>query len=184
MRTFINHEFLLRTLNVLQARAVYADLEQLLNWDYHYWLHRGALELEAGDLSYAENFLGQSKALGAGDPFVANEWAYLLFKKACSYPGAVEAPDMVREATQILEGLIASEGYRSPYPYHVLGSQGLSWARRGIRSVDDRSTYLSWLRKVVDKGYDLHPSEQNLRQLAEDLKKEQMMLAVPGYVSE
>lgn len=181
LRTFINHDFLKRSLSLVQARSVYAELESLVAWDYHYWLHRGALDLEHGDVSHAENFLAQAKAIGGHDINVTTEWAYLLFKKACAHSGALDAPDMIAEATKILEGVIGQDGSRSPYAYHVLGSQGLAWARRGIRSTDERARYLHSLVKIVDRGRERHPQDRKLAGLLEELKREHLMQAVPGH---
>jgi hypothetical protein len=51
-------DFLLRTIGVMSARDFYTRLEALLSSDYHYWLQRGSLEVEVGDVRKAENFLG------------------------------------------------------------------------------------------------------------------------------
>jgi len=41
----------------MEARDIYEELESILSWDYHYWLQKGSLEVEAGDIRLAENFL-------------------------------------------------------------------------------------------------------------------------------
>ena len=76
---FINHDFIYRMLEVDQAKTLYADLEDLLDFSHHFWLHRGSLEVEYGSLEYAENYLAQALGLADSDPLVRNEWAYLLF---------------------------------------------------------------------------------------------------------
>ena len=86
LRTFLSHDFLYRTLQLDQSRALYDACEPILKDDYHFWLHRGALEVEHGDLSLAEHFLSQARGLAPADGFVLNEWAYLLFKKALKVP--------------------------------------------------------------------------------------------------
>lgn len=133
LRTIINHDFLARAIGVEVTRNLYGSIEQLLTWDSHYWLQRGSLEVEFGDLALAENFLNQAKGLAPDDPFVENERAYLLFRQALEGPTGIESPKLVEQATSQLEELINTRGSIDPYPYHVLGSQGLSWVRRGIR---------------------------------------------------
>ena len=63
-------------------------------------------------------------------------------------------------------------------PYHVLGSQGLSRARRGIKSSLERERYLRKIMKRVEEGHKKYPREAELEQLLEDLKKEYMTIAV------
>ncbi len=181
LRTFLNHELLFRTIGVEQARNLYGSLEPTLTWQSHYWLQRGSLEVENGDLGLAENFLSQARGLAPEDPYVENEWAYLLFKKAQQTPGAMDAPNMVAEATKILEGHIISRRSAGQYPYHVLGSQGLSWARRGIRDEEERTRYLRKLILRVEEGHKRYPFADELKQLLQDLRHELLSLATTGY---
>jgi hypothetical protein len=132
LRSLISHDFLKRTVNVPLARNIYGAIEHLLSWDSHYWLQRGSLEVELDEVPTAENFLNQAKSLAEDDPLVETEWAYLLFRKAILSPGSTVAPELAKQATASLEDLIERRGRTDRYPYHVLGSQGLSWSRRGI----------------------------------------------------
>ena len=179
IKTFCNHDMLFRLLDAQQARALYGSFEIVLHWDYHYWLQRGSLEVKEGDLNLAENFLNQARSLAVDDPYVDNEWAYLLFRKAVTKSGALDAAELVDEATQILIGLISDGRGNSEYPYHVLGSQGLSWARRGISSDREKETYLRKLVSTVTKGTRRFPHSDELRQLQSDLQKELLSLAIP-----
>jgi hypothetical protein len=64
------------------------------------------------------------------------------------------------------------------YPYHLLGSQGLSWARRGIGTPRDKEAYLSRLLRKIEEGSNKYPKEEGLRQLLTDVKKEYLGLAL------
>jgi len=46
--TFLNNKLLSRLLGYEQAKAIYGSLENLFSNDYHFWLHRGSLELHEG----------------------------------------------------------------------------------------------------------------------------------------
>lgn len=181
LRTFLNHDLLFRMLDAEQARNVYGSLEQLLSWNSHFWLQRGSLEVEEGILGLAENFLSQARSLAPEDPYVDNEWAYFLFKKAIAVPGAINSPELVDEATQILMRLIDGGRTTSVYPYHVIGSQGLAWARRGLSDEDQRSQYLRKLIMTVRTGIKKFPQSMELRQLEQDLQREVLSLSVPRY---
>lgn len=182
VQTFINHDLLFRMLDYEQARSLYGDVEQLLHRDSHYWLQRGSLEVEEGSLGLAENFLSQSRSLTPDNPFIDNEWAYLLFKKAIETPGSSRASALVEEAMEILNRLIEGDRARDPYPYHVLGSQGLSWTRRGIRDDEKKAIFLRKLIFAVRSGIKKFPESKVLRQLATDLDKESLSLAVPFHL--
>ena len=178
---FINHAFLLRTVGLEVARNLYGSLEMILSWDHHFWLQRGSLEVEVGDLNLAEHFLSTSRGFNPDDAFLRTEWAYLLFKKACDNPAAKDAPEMVKEATDLLETLMSRSG--DTYPYHLLGSQGISWARRGIRGSREKEAYLKRLMHTLEEGCKRYPKEDDLRQLWADLKREYLGIALPGTTS-
>ena len=80
---FINHKLLLNLLGVSDAREVYESLEELLSFDYHYWLQRGSLEVEGGDLRRAEHFLNQARSLSM-DFRVQTEYGYLAAQEGRS----------------------------------------------------------------------------------------------------
>jgi hypothetical protein len=178
---FTNHAFLLRTVGLEVARNLYGSLETILSWDPHFWLQRGSLEVEVGDLNLAEHFLSTSRSLNSDDVFLQTEWAYLLFKKACDNPAAKDAPELVKEATESLEMLMGRVG--DHYPYHLLGSQGLSWARRGIKASREKEAYLKKIIRKIEDGDKKYPKEIELKQLLEDLKKEYLGIALPSPAS-
>jgi hypothetical protein len=130
LSVFINHRLLKRTVQVAAAREIYASFEQLLAWDYHYWLHRGALELEAGRLDLAEIFLRTAKGIEPSDVFVDNELAYLMFKKANAAPREAGSADLVREAVRMLEAISIQRPDQRAHIYHIMGAQGLLWVQQ------------------------------------------------------
>lgn len=178
LRAVINHDFLFRTLNLEASKVLYQQLEDLLASDPHYWLQRGSLEVEFGDLRLAENFLSQARGLSAGDLLIENEWAYLLFRKAIDVPGSSQAPALVREATEILENIIQHPAAQ-PHPFHVLGSQGFAWSRRGISRQEEKARYLRAIMAKVELGVDRYPKNEDLKQLRDDLRREYLALAIP-----
>lgn len=128
-------------------------------------------------LSLAENFLNQAKNLAPDDPLVDNERAYLLFRQAIENPAGINAPNLVQEATASLQDLIARRGALDEYPYHVLGSQGLSWARRGNPGRQERAGYLRALVRHLEDACKQHPRSKDLKQLYQDVQRELLGLA-------
>jgi hypothetical protein len=180
LRAMINHDFLRRAVGLEVARNLYSYLENLLHWDYHYWLQRGSFEVEVGDLDLAENFLNSAKSLAPpNDPFIENERAYLYFSKAIAAPTTQTAQDLVKESVETLQYLIQRVGAQDAYPYHVLGSQGLAWARRGISNSQQKERFLRGLIAQVEDGCRKHPKASDLQQLLQDLRREQLEVAIP-----
>jgi tetratricopeptide (TPR) repeat protein len=183
LRAMISHDFLLRSVGVEVARNIYASLEEILNWDYHYWLQRGSLEVESGDLTLARNFLDQAKALSPDNPFVDTERAYLWFSQANADPLTETARGLAEEARVLLQELINRYGNEDPYPFHVLGSQGLAWARRALGSSHEKGQYLQSLMSAVRTGVERHPRADDLKRLLEDIKREHLEISLPAQPS-
>lgn len=176
LKAVLNHDYLFRALSLDGARTVYNTVEELLTNDYQFWLHRGSLEVEAGDIRSAENFLSQAHGLNPDDPFVMTEYAYMIFKRAVLAPTAPDSPAAVAEATATLKDQIVARGDAEPHPFHILGSQGLSWARRANLTKDEKKQLLRGLLADVDCGVKKHPKRPELSQLRDDLQKEILSL--------
>lgn len=176
LRTFLNHNHMKRFVGLEQGREIYSEFEDALSWDYHFWLHRGALELETDNLDRAENFLAQAKAIEENDVFIDNELAYLSFKKAIAHPEHVESRELIDEAIATLNDIADRRTDQLPHAFHIMGQQGLSWSRIGIQSAEEKSDFLKYLQKKVARGLQQEPSEI-MRNLADDLKRELLMIA-------
>lgn len=178
LRSILNHDFSLRSLGLDSTRNLYGSLEEILSWDHHYWLQRGSFEVERGDLSLAQNFLSQARGLAPEDPYVETEWAYLLFSQAIANPTGASAEQSVEDATAILLIQMNQPNRRDGYPFHVMGSQGLAWSRRGIHSRAEKIRYLRQLHEDVKRGVDKSPSSRDLVQLRDDIQRESLNLTV------
>jgi hypothetical protein len=177
--SMINHDYLQRLLLDLgDVRQCYAEVEDLLYWDYHFWLQRGSLEVETGNLEHAHNFLSQARSLAPDDYKVQTEWAYFQLKSTSADAIRTGALDRAEAALIELEDVIRRRGEVDSYAYHVYGSQGLRWARRAPVSKDERARLLNRLRTVVAEGVRHHPRQGDLKQLSDDLQKEYLSLAV------
>jgi hypothetical protein len=174
----MNHEFLLNTIGFNTARDLYTRLEAILHGDYHYWLQRGSLEVEHGDIRKAENFLGAARSLGAGDFRVDTAYGYMLMRKAYETVSDLHAEEYLNAGIEELENVIESSGQYSAYSYHVLGSQGIAWAHRCTWTNDKKRVFLNRLLEILEEGLEHHPTSQDLFQLRDDLKKEVLLTTV------
>lgn len=175
---FLNHEFILQLISPEDGRRVYERLESILNWDYHYWLQRGGLEVQEGKLDLAENFLGQSRSLAQGNDIVETEWAYLMMKKAARFPEHASAHEWFREGHDILLKQIEIRGNFDPYPYHVLGSQTLAWVRAASLPKVEKRELLHMALEIVRSGKNKHHTRTELSELEIALNAEWLMTAV------
>lgn len=176
----ISHARVLRFFALDDARALYHSVEDLLAADYHFWLQRGSLEVESGNLSRAANYLQQAFAGGEHDRKLQTEWAYYLLKSAHQNPRATDAAHKAEEGQQILLDQIDRRGEEDSYPWHVYGSQMLGWLRRAPLPDQERQRQLEIVKNRVKDGAHLHPYAEELRALARDLEEEWLMTVVPG----
>ena len=174
----LNHDMWLRQVDVPAARAAYENVEPALHWDAHFWLQRGSLEVEIGDLSPAENFLNQARGLAPDDPWIETEWAYMNLKRAAKEANAVGSMERATAALEALDDAIQQRGATDPYPFHILGSQGLSWVRRAPLLRDQKIAFLGHMREVMRKGMSWHPYNQQVADLARDVETEYLGMAV------
>jgi Mrp family chromosome partitioning ATPase len=179
LRRIINHDFLIwKVSDTGSIREIYSFLQDTLSWDYHFWLQRGSLEVEVGDLDVAENFLNSARSLAAKrDYYVDTEYSYMVLKKCAQHPRAAASSERAEAALRDLEDVMRRHGSKEAYSFHVYGSQGLSWARRAPINRDARAILLKRLLTAVDKGLELHPKNSDLRRLRSDLMREWMMTA-------
>lgn len=177
LRTFMNHNLMKRAVGLEQAREIYGDFQDALDWNYHFWLHRGALELETDNLDRAENFLNQAKSINDNDVFIDNELAYLAFKKAISHPTHEQSPDLIEEAISTLNDVVNRRPDQMALAYHIMGQQGLMWSRVGVGDREKKRELLEYLQKKVGRATDREPTDI-MRQLASDIQRELLSLAV------
>jgi len=103
----------------------------------------------------------------------------MQLRKACDEPRSNAMAVLAEEALGRLENAIQRRGAVDAYPYHVLGSQGLSWARRaGLKRLEHRAL-LERLLRNVEEGVKRHPTSMELQKLHADLRREYLMIAVP-----
>jgi hypothetical protein len=178
LTALIAHGRVGKSFSVDDARAIYDSLEDLLNHSYHYWLQRGAFEVQRGNIRHAGNFLQQARAGGEHDYRVKTEWAYYLLKSAYLSPEAADASAKVEQAKEILLEQIDQRGSRDVHVWHVFGSQILAWTRNANMSPDERADELEFAKGQMDKALRAHPHARKLRQLHDEIEREWLMTRV------
>ena len=176
----ISHDWLLRVLDGIEsARSVYHDLEDYMDKDYHFWLQRGCLELEAGDIRFARNYIEQAAGLNPMDPLVETANAHMELRSAILNPSSPGASDAADGAFERLRRLVAARP-ADHYVAHVFGSQALAWCRRASLVSRARLALLREAKEIVGAVLAKSKRREELRQLHWDLRKEEITPASPG----
>lgn len=176
IRSLMNHDFLSRHVGPQGGLRVYSELEAFMQWDYHYWLQRGSLELEAGDIQLAENFLSQAYSLEPADPLVMTEFAFLQLKLAVNAPSGDEARTLLEEGRGLLEDAIRRRSGSDPHQYDIYARQVLEFVRRGDVGRKERGQLLDAAVKLVEEGRASHPRDERLREVYVRIQNERLAL--------
>jgi hypothetical protein len=175
LKHLLNHDRLLRLLrDVEPARNVYSKLAGHLDGDHHFWLQRGCLELESGDIRFAQNYLHQAAALNSGDPLVETAMAHMQLRKAVLSPASPDAEELASSAFDTLRRLVDLRGATDYHPAHIFGSQVLAWCRQAAITPRQRRSLLREAKEMVARAAGFHRSRVELRQLLSDLTMEEL----------
>lgn len=161
-----------------RVREMYEQLEPLLRSDAHYWLQRGAYEVERGDVDLADLFLATSRSLSSNDYMVETEWAYLMLRRACENPQDHMARSWVDEAQGILFDIIADRGQSSPNTYVVLADKTVEWCERASLLPSEERDLLHSVRGVMKDGRKWHQGNRQFESSLHDLEHAYLSLAV------
>lgn len=176
----LSHAYIGSAFAISDARVIYDDIEELCKDDYHYWLQRGALEVQYGDLFLARPYLQSARDGGERDRRVHTEWAYFLIKEAWKFPSRPGAAEQVAEGEEILLRQIEESGAADDYAWHVYGSQMLGWLRAARLGADERRAKLEEVKKQLEEGVRLHPTGKRLELLRRDVEAEWLRTAIPS----
>lgn len=160
------------------AREIFESIKPLLKKDWHYWLQYGSLELEYGELEFAENYLDQAFELNPSHDFVIHAKAHLILKKAINSINIVESLKLREEGEKILKEQIEKETLNDPYPYHIMCSQLLLWTKIWVTKVDQKKKELEKIKGYILEGVDQYPFDEKLLTLKEEIIKEYLSIVI------
>jgi hypothetical protein len=178
VRALIDHRRIARNFAIGDARTIYNDIEEFCNDDYHFWLQRGSLEVQDGNLTHARAYLLSAKDGGDHDHRVQTEWAYYLLKDAWKHPRRPDAEQQVAEAQQILLARLDHDG-GDVHAWHIYGSQMLAWLRRSPAPPDTVASALEMVMRRLDDGVRTNPDDRDLKSLHLEIQNEWLGMAVP-----
>jgi hypothetical protein len=116
-----------------QVREIYAAVQGDLDEDRHFWLQRGAFEVERGDIDLADRFLEAARASegGSTDFKVTTEWGLMRLKCATRSPGSADLQSRALVALDELVSVTRREGRNSPHTFAVIVRDGVLWLESG-----------------------------------------------------
>ena len=169
--------------DVEQARSIYDAIAGQFKSDAQFWLQYGSLELEAGNLTYAENYLSQAESIDAGNLYIQNAKGHLLLRKGVEAATKSEAVSLRDAGSHILLENMSREDVNDPYCYHIYCSQRHKWMHAWVPEQDDQVIELDHLRDMLEKGVREFPRSRQLSKLKDIVEREYLSSALPGAVS-
>lgn len=153
----LNHSYLIRLkLEQGDIRAIYDEVEDLLHDDFHYWLQRGAFEVEQGDDTFALHDLLSALTTPGGedDPKVLTEYSYLRLKLARRMRSP-EVTQLALDALADLQKVILSNGLKSPHTFVVLAREGVAWLEDASIVDSERQQIVTDAIRLLNLGHRL-----------------------------
>jgi predicted MPP superfamily phosphohydrolase len=166
-RTFIrllNHNYIIGLrLQVDEIREIYDSVEEVLQDDFHYWLQRGAFEVEKGSPSYAMHYLKSALTTDGGerDFKVLTEYAIMRLRAA----GNDTSPDSTKLGLSAIEDLltvIREHGINTPHSITVLAKEGVAWLVAADISRTEKSRLAEGAETLLKVGLRLADSNREV----------------------
>lgn len=166
-RTFIrllNHNYIIGLrLQITEIRAIYDSVEEILQDDFHYWLQRGAFEVEKGNPSYAMHYLKSALTTEGGerDFKVLTEYAIIRLRAA----GTDTSPDSTKFGLSAVEDLLVvlrEHGINTPHSMTVLAREGVAWLVAADISRTEKLRLLEDAEKLLKVGLRLADSNREV----------------------
>lgn len=173
LKRLVNHDFIQSLLIDRDViRQTYGSCESYLKDDPHFWLQRGSYEARYGDLTLAENFLSQARALNERDDLVQTAWSALMLQQALRNPSDYRSASKASDGLAELLDVIRRRGASSPHAYREFLNFGLQWWEVGggdyaerRRLGDDLSRIAQLARKTLANNPPVVRAAENVQRV-------------------
>lgn len=160
----INHQNLKKQVgDTSEVQRIYGTAEAWLSRDPHFWLQRGSFETDYGDLSAADNFLRQARALDSDDVLIDTAWAQLSLKRSLTSASSPEASISVQEAFALLEPIMQNPENHSPHTFAVYLIYGLRWLKVAPLGTGEQRELRERLNYFGNMGARLYPDVDDVQ---------------------
>ncbi len=157
--------------NINKINEVYDNLKELFSEEHHFWLQRAAVEIEIGELHFAQSHISTALSLAPDDPLILITKCHLDLKKEVQETYDDDSKARFLNTIEKLKDIIPSRAKVDPKPYHIIGSQSLNWANAKISIKEEKKKFLYSIKGIVEEGVREFPTDEMLRSLNEDIQK-------------
>jgi tetratricopeptide (TPR) repeat protein len=160
------------------ARLVYDSVLPKFSTNAQFLLQYGSLEMEAGNLEVAQNYLNQADSLDAGNAFIKNAQGQLLLKKAIRAASKAAAIDLRDEGSAILMENIDNPELDDAYCYHIYCQLRLMWIRVWGTTPREKQNELQLLLATANKAFRKYPRDKRISEVKLEVERDYYSLAV------
>ena len=179
-KSLINHKILYYRFreNIDLAREVYDSLVQYFEYDAHFWLQYGSLEIEGkgGNLNLAENYINSAESLAPSSDYIQNAKCSLYYKLSSSQNSLTLALEYKNRADELSNELISRIGDKEPYIYHIQCRGRYYFIQKWVTDRDEKIDKLNELRKIITVAGTKHPRDKKLDQASQAINRAYMNL--------
>lgn len=164
--------------NIDEAQQVYESVLHKFSQNPQFLLQYGSLEMEAGNLEIAQNYLNQADSMDPGNQFIANAKGQLLLKQAIKAPNKPTAVALRDEGSQILMGNIKDAELNDAYCYHIYCLLRLTWIRVWGQTQQEKVNELESLRALANEAFKAYPRDMRISDVKLEIERDYYSLAV------
>ncbi|ASO07519.1 SIR2 family NAD-dependent protein deacylase [Arenibacter algicola] len=179
-KSLINHKILYYRFreNIELAREVYDSLVPHFEYDAHFWLQYGSLEIEGkgGDLNLAESYINSAESLAPNSDYIQNAKCSLYYKLSTSQNSLTVAMEYKNRADELSTDLINRIGDKEPYIYHIHCRGRYYFIQKWVNDRDEKVEKLNELRKILTIAGTKHPRDKKLDQALQAINRAYMNL--------
>jgi tetratricopeptide (TPR) repeat protein len=158
-----------------EARAIFDALQSKLSNDAHYWLQYGSLELEYGELDFANRYINLANTLAPNDFQIRSARGHLILALARAAQDSTEAVSLRREGETVLNELIDERGDEEDYPWHILISHTLDWIETWVPDLKQKRVELKRLLERSGLACESRPQSHMILKLHDRVRRAYLM---------
>jgi len=180
-RTLVNHHTIYKRFeeNTAEARSIYDSLSDLFKNDAQFLLQYGSLELESGNLQFAENYINQADTLLPDNYYIENAKGLLFLKKAIVANTKSEAIAFRDKGSEMLENVMNNPDIDDAYSVHIYCGQRLDWSERWTdKGSEEYKQELENLRNIIATARRLYPNDPRIREINEVIDRKYLSLSI------
>lgn len=179
-RSLIHHHTVFRRFgeNFADARALYDSLLSKFSRNAQFLLQYGSLEMEAGELDMAENYIDQAESLDPDNAFIANAKGQLLLKQGIKAKNKSSAIELRDAGSEVLMHNMTNDELDDAYCYHIYCLLRLQWMRTWSGTRDEKQRELEHLRGVVGEAFRRFSRDKRIGEVKLEIERDYFALAV------